>query len=846
VEALKNHKDTKAQRVLLRSLILLLAASMPAAAQDEGKLPPPARYGMQRLQEAHKGVASSFVYGGLCGSTEAKERLAGVPLPSSPESFVIRVSRGRKQQLLMCGTDARGLMYAALEAAERVSWAANQRRPFEFVRDTTQRPFIRERTISMYTMHRGYFESRLFDEKYWERYFDLLASSRINRFLVIFGYENGGFMAPLYPYFFDVPEFPSVKLAGLSGEQQRRNTAAFRRMIGIAHERGIDVAVGIWDHIYRGGVQGGGIAGASELAGKTVPGLVTGVTSGNLAPYTKAALKKFLELFPEVDGVQFRMHDESGLKPSEMEGFWHEVFGIIKRARPDLPVEIRAKGLPDSIIRDAVGQGLRFRVNTKFWMEQMGLPFHPSHVNAQNQHDRRHGYADLLRYPQIYKVNWQLWTGGTTRLLLWGDPEYVRRFANSARLYDGDSYEVNEMLATRMLGEPHDAAPRDILNAKYRYYDYDFERYWYFYKLWGRMGYDPTMPDYAWTRDFERRFGEAGKPLMEALTLASRVLPRIVAASYPYNFFPTTRGWPEMMRLGDLPKFAAEHVTDTEQFMNAKDRARQIVERRATGKRTPEETSYWFAETSRKILEHIALAEKAAAKNNEFISTVADLKILAGLAEYHSHRLAAAVQYSLFEELHDSAMLDEAISLERLAVAAWKRMVDAAGDIYSEDLAFGVHRVGFPRHWKEELANLYAGLTRLEQQRAAVGVGAYGVTHLRRQSNELQDRVPPKVQVSPPQSATPGQPLQITAHATDPSGVRHVRLYYRHVTQFEDYEILDMAPTAGGVYSARIPGNFIVPQWDLMYFIEAIDTAGNGRRYPDLELEAPYVIVRVR
>ena len=56
----------------------------------------------------------------------------------------------------------------------------------------------------------------------------------------------------------------------------------------------------------------------------------------------------------------------------------------------------------------------------------------------------------MLRYPQRYRMHWQLWSGGTTRLLLWGDPEYVRRFAGSARLYGGNSFEVNEMLATKM------------------------------------------------------------------------------------------------------------------------------------------------------------------------------------------------------------------------------------------------------------------------------------------------------------------------------------------------------------------------------------------------------------
>jgi hypothetical protein len=71
----------------------------------------------------------------------------------------------------------------------------------------------------------------LYDEKYWQSYFDLLAHSRINSFVVVFGYENGGFMVPPYPYFFEVVGFPGVRVVGTTAGQQQRNTAAFRRMI---------------------------------------------------------------------------------------------------------------------------------------------------------------------------------------------------------------------------------------------------------------------------------------------------------------------------------------------------------------------------------------------------------------------------------------------------------------------------------------------------------------------------------------------------------------------------------------------------------------------------------------
>ncbi len=638
----------------------LLLALLPASAARQvgividGQLEAPARYGIARLEQALTAKGLSVVHPRAGDQSRADFYvLAGVG-KGAPQSLSIRRSKYRgKPAINLSGGDARGLMYAALDTAGRAGWSGTGADPFARVRDVSEEPYLAERGVSMYTMQRTYFESRLYDEKYWEKYFDMLAASRINNFIVIFGYENGGFMAPLYPYFFNVPEYPGVELVGIAAAQQARNTAAFKAMMRIAHERGIDVTAGIWDHIYRGGVQAGGIPGAQEAVGKRTPGFVFGVTADNLSGYTKAALRRFLEVFPEVDGIQFRMHDESGLRRDEMAGFWHEVFAFIKSVKPNMRIDLRAKDLPDSVIDDAIDQGLKARVNTKYWMEQLGLPFHPTHVNIPDQKNRRHGYADLLRYPRRYGMQWQVWTGGTTRLLLWGDPEYVRRFAASARLYDGNSFEMNEMLATRMLGEPSDEAPLPILNPKYRYYDYEFERYWDFYTLWGRLTYNPQTAPEVWQTEFDIRFGRAaGVHVMKALEAASKVLPRIVAAAYRYDYFPTTRGWAEMNHQDSLQRFATEENSDIQQFENARDEARSILEGTDTPMRRPQETSHWFAQTAGEISSELALAEKAigAKPGNEFLSTATDLKILAGLARYYADRLPAAVAYNIYKQ----------------------------------------------------------------------------------------------------------------------------------------------------------------------------------------------------
>ncbi len=73
----------------------------------------------------------------------------------------------------------------------------------------------------------------------------------------------------------------------------------------------------------------------------------------------------------------------------------------------------------------------------------------------------------------------------------------------------------------------------------YRHYDYEFQRYWHYYQVWGRVSYNPQADPDIWQREFAGRFGEqAGPLLMRALHRGSHILPRIVAASYNYSIFP--------------------------------------------------------------------------------------------------------------------------------------------------------------------------------------------------------------------------------------------------------------------------------------------------------------------
>ena len=823
----------------------------------------PARHGLDKLEEILK--TKKIPFEEVASPQQSKNRLilvAGLTYGNGEASLLIKSGKHsvnkkaealtiwrthwqQKQVLLISGYDDTGLMYGLLDAAREMDMGNDVQTSFKKVKEITESPEIRDRAVSVYTMNRAYWESRFYDEQYWKKYLDMMAENRFNSLVVIFGYENGGFMAPCYPYFFNTDGYPDVRMVGLTAEQQQHNLAAINKLIDMAHQRGIRFTVGIWDHIYRGGVQAGGMPGAEDAVNHPTAGLVWGVNANNLTAYTKASLTQFIKLIP-VDAIQFRMHGESGLQKNEEEAFWLDVFKMIKAVKPELRIDMRAKELPRSVIESAISTGIKFRIATKVWMEQMGLPYHPTRINPEKSYIR-HSYGDLLRYPKQYDMYWRLWNGGTNRVLLWGDPAYARRFIQSAHLYEGDGYEINEPLATKMEAQPHDAKPFDLLQPQHRYYQYEFERYWHLFQVFGRLGYNLKADTGIWDGEFTKRFGKTNGPLAEqALHTASWILPRIIASAYPYDDFPTTRGWLEKQYLGDLPVYAKTVSTDLCQFAGFDEEAQMLLQNGETAKIRPAATSIWLQQTANKVLNLVEQIKKHNdTQNKELSSTLVDLQIHANLGLYYSRRIPAAVYYCLYNRTHDVAALDSAIANERRSIDAWRQIVAAAGDYYTDDLAMGARIYNLCGHWKDELVKMEAGLSKLEQQRQSADPKAmlmkapvYKITPVPAFNTlfKIKNNAPGKVAV--------GKPITISVNITAPAGVKWARLCYRAVNQQLEYKTIAMRDVGKtNEYKAVIPTSDIDPTYDLMYYIELMDKKGNGRIYPDLNKETPYRII---
>ena len=91
-----------------------------------------------------------------------------------------------------------------------------------------------------------------------------------------------------------------------------------------------------------------------------------------------------------------------------------------------------------------------------------------------------------------------------------------------------------------------------------------------------------------------------------------------------------------------------------------------------------------------------------------------------------------------------------------------------------------------------------------------------------------------------------GKPLRVTVSVTNPAGIKWVRLCYRSLNQDMEYQTIDMIQSSeANTYEAVVPDDSIDPKWDFIYFLQIMDNQKNGIVYPDLNIETPYIIVKL-
>jgi hypothetical protein len=837
----------------------------------------------ERLQEAPAGDQVILVTGRSQEAAHLALPNGPMPVPDAPECLGLIPTKGQgRNALWACGSDPRGLTYALLELADRVTYTQKPMEAFDFSQPVVERPANVIRSVNRSFVSDVEDKPWFNDRSFWRRYLAMLAAQRFNRFALTFGigYDfarniSDCYFHFAYPFLLAVPGH-NVRAVGLPDDERDHNLEMLKFISDTAARCGLHFQLGLWTHAYEWA--------DSPHANYTIEGL----TPETHATYCRDAVRALLEACPAIEGLTFRIHGESGVAEANY-GFWNTVFEGVAGCGRQVEIDMHAKGIDAQMIDVALATGLPVNVSPKYWAEHMGLPYHQAAIRAQERPPReakdegffarssgsrrflRYGYGDLLAENRRYGVLFRLWPG-TQRLLLWGDPAMAAGYGRASSFCGSLGMELCEPLSFK--GRKGSGLPggRDAYSdVSLKPVGGDWEKYLYTYRLWGRLLYNPAAAPDTWRRFVRRHFGRGAESAEMALSQASRILPLLTTAHTPSA--ANNNFWPEIYTnmpivdaaryhpYGDTPspkRFGTVSPLDPELFLGVDEFAEALLKGKPGGKYSPIELARWLHALADTATHQIAQAEGRVRdrESPEFRRWRVDVNILSGLGRFYAWKFRAGVLYALFERSGSPSILEEALGAYRKARQAGADLAFQSERVYVNDITFG--RDGHMRgYWGDRFSSLNEDLAdmvrKLDQaQIAKITTSSLDARKLDQAMKAIlgpSRRPQVRAQHQPPASFRPGQPVSIRLVLGDVERRAHpvkAQLRYRHVNQAEVWQAVEME-TRQDRFQATIPADYTDSAFPLQYFFELQDALDRAWLHPGLNADLsnqPYFVVR--
>ena len=765
-------------------------------------------------------VEGPGILAGLAGEGSIAEAMtaAGVVCPAKPESLVIK--RLSEDCLLLAGRDEAGLVYALTETARAIELAEDGQNPFDAVIETVEEPLHSWRSMQLFLCNEALEREWYFDEHFWEEYFAELVRCRYNNFSLTFAHQTA-YLAPPYPFLVELPELPEIRILAYSDQRRDENLQMLRKISEMAQERCIHFTFGVW----------------SQHACDYGEAMLEGLDENNLADLNSIGLRKVLKACPAIDGVQFRMNDEAGIPEEQQLEYFEKQFRAVADCGRPIRLDIRAKGLSNDTIRQALDIVPSTVVSTKFWCEHIGMPYPmPAIQQFDVPNYRRYGSWDLLEKPRDWDLVYRLWSAGSQRIWLWGDPEWVRRFSDSCR-HDSIGFEVMSPLTNK--GALHtDGGQRIIEDRDVQPYENEFQRYWMFQLLFGRLGYNPSASPETWNRELRFRFGPAAEAVEQAYHFGSQIVPFITAA---LQWSASLWGfWAEMWAGRTLEEDIEIEPSDPTQLYGISEYVRDAVKGELSGKWTPAQIASHLKALSSKTLDALDAArmvnpQPAAA---EFRGTELDFRMISHYADYHAQRILAGMHFAFFKRTGDSARLPVALHHLEIAKDEWASLAGLADGVYHRDLVFGRPSSGHVGHWMEKFYIIENDIARIRELSDETPGDTFQPKCYPGEEASFER---PAIHFEPPLSASAGNDFMLEL-CVDDEMFCSVRCFYRNANQALDFDSLEMLKNEN-TFTVSIPGNEITECWDLMLFFEVRLDSGEAFRWPDWRERTPYFVV---
>ena len=264
----------------------------------------------------------------------------------------------------------------------------------------------------------------------------------------------------------------------------------------------------------------------------------------------------------------------------------------------------------------------------------------------------------------------------------WGDPDFARAFVKAlpgqdklAGYYMGPDGYIwgREFLST----EPE--TPRQLV----------IQKQWYSFMLWGRLSYDPELPDALFLQTLAKRFPEVPvAKFHEASCRASRIIPQITRfywGDIDLKWFPEACiSHPTFKGFHTVRHFVEGSTMPASGILNIRDWRDQVLAGKTPEGITPLHVAGQLEGHAKRTLELVAELEPA--KDKELRLTLGDLKAMAHLGNYYAAKIRGAAALAMFDATGRQEHQTAAIAHLTDALGHWKIYASIATSQYKPQL----------------------------------------------------------------------------------------------------------------------------------------------------------------
>lgn len=596
-----------------------------------------------------------------------------------------------KKEITIVGGDERGIIYGTLSLVEDikngVSPTALQPKsekaelPFRAIKYDL--PWDTYRHSPALDLH--YETCR--DLKYWEKFLDMMVENRLN-VLTLWN---------LHPYTYMIKSKDYPESCPFNDVEMKEWQSLFKGIFKMTEERGIDTYLFPFNIFVSPAFSKAHNVMMDNLEHNHISNGLPD-TSALVINYTRSCITQTLQEYPELDGMGIT-HGEymGGMPPEEREAWLHAT--IIEGMRGAGRKTKLVHRIPLSANKNSGGSTsreaeliTRHIIETEADLDFIEQPiwsdmkFNWSHAHSTPKLIKVHGGKLYDGYfnpvPEKYKVTWTA-RNEDFLCLRWGVPDFVRaHIAENHKAYMGGYFIGSETYIPAK-----DYFTRNTGDISWQY---AFERQWLFYKIWGRLMYNPQTPDAVFEAEFTRKFGKNGKNLLKANALAGKT-PLTLASSFDciWDFTLYSEGFlarnPKTNNVDyiSVDRQISQPPLDPD-YVSVKDYVQNTLEKKVFDK--SKITPPIMAERLKNDCTHaLELVKNIDVSNNKtLLYEVADVKIWANLGLYFSEKTQGAIALQMYRKQGDEKQKQLAIKYLESALTYWDEVVKISQPIYKE------------------------------------------------------------------------------------------------------------------------------------------------------------------